>query len=88
MLALHVEFLGHPVALIGVQIFVERLVVARNTAPYARGMGRKDGLNPRQTPSNVKQSQAGHPFVAVINDLQGVVQLKMIETFHHLARRV
>ena len=45
MLGLYPQFACHLVALIGIHIGIELLVVARDGAPHGGGMGDKDGLD-------------------------------------------
>ena len=70
VLALHVQLIGHLVAVIGKEIVVERLVVAGNGTTDARGMSCKDCSNLWHTGVNVEQSEARHPLIAVIDHLQ------------------
>ena len=88
MFALHVEFFGHLVATISPKIFVERLHVARNAAPDARGMRRENSAYLRHMLMNIKQTQAGHPFMALINHLCRSRQHMPIETLDHLCRSI
>ena len=83
MFALHVEFLGHLVSMIGRQIFVQGLIVSRDTSTNARRMGCEKGANLGYLMANVEQSHAGHPFISMINHLLGLVQIKAIKALHH-----
>ena len=85
MFALHVEFLGHLVSVIGRQVFVQGLIVSRNTSPNARCMGCEKGAYLGYLMANVEQSHAGHPFISMINHPRGLVQIKAIKALHYPA---
>ena len=53
VLALHVEFAGHLVAIVALKIFIQGLVVAGYAAAYARGMRRKHRGDSRKVLLNV-----------------------------------
>ena len=84
MFALHVKFFGHLVAAISPKIFVERLHVASNATPDARGMRRENSTYLRHMLMNIEQAQAGHPFMALINHFGRSWQHMAIETLNHL----
>ena len=39
VLALHIEFTGHLVAIVGKQVVIQRFIISRNTSSYACSMG-------------------------------------------------
>ena len=68
VLRLHIQLLGHLVAIVGKKIVVERFVVASDAPPDARGVGGENRGDLRQMMVDIQQSEARHPFVGVIND--------------------
>ena len=69
LLALHVELVSHLVAVICLEIVVERLVVAGDATTDACCVSGEDGCHLRQAVVYVEHTQSGHPFVAVVYDL-------------------
>ena len=82
--ALHVELLCHLVAVVGPQIVVERLVVARNAASDAGGVGCEDrGYLGHELLDH--QGGGGRlPLVGVEHDTLVVQAVVAVETLHHL----
>ena len=88
MLALHVQLARHLITIVGKKIVVERLVVAGDTTSDAGSMGSKQGGYFRKILADIKQAQACHPFVTMINDFILAAQIEVIETFHYLCSTI
>ena len=88
MLALHIQFLCHLVAMIGKKIVVKGFIVACNTASDARSMGGKNGSDGWNMLANIKQTKTRHPLVALINNLFRVVKIIAIEALYNTTGRI
>ena len=91
--ALHVQLGSHLVAVICLKVFVERLVVAGNTASDTCSMCGEDGRNLRHAVVDVECAQTSHPLVSMINNLSLLLSFRLadfagIETLHNKTRCV
>ena len=83
MLAFHVKFLRHLVAIIGKEIVVKRFVVTCNTTTDAGCMSSKHCCHLREMLVYIKNAKTGHPFIAMIDNLLTLAHYMLVETFHN-----
>ena len=82
MLRLHVQFTCHLVAVVCKKIVVQRFLVARNGAAYARGMCRKDGAYLWQLVVDVECTETAHPFIGMVDDPLAGIQKMTVEALN------
>ena len=71
VLGLHVQLAGHLIAVVGMQIVVQRLAVGAYAASYAGGMGSEHRGRHGQQQARGQQTHAGGPLVEVRQDSPG-----------------
>src|SRR5574344_332343 len=85
MLCFHIQFLGHLIPIIGIEIVIERFVVGCNGTTDSRSMSGKDCCHLWHKMLQVKCSQTSLPFMSLKNHIVILSQFKeTIEPLHHL----
>ena len=83
---LHVEFAGHLVAVVCKQIIVEGFVVAGYGASDRSGVRGEYGGDFRDMFADIQRTQAGHPFMCLVDDIIGGCEFVVTEiAFHKFA---
>ena len=86
VLALHVQFPGHLVAVVGEEIVVEGLLVAGYRTADTRSMGGEDGADLGQFIVDVEGTKTAHPLIGMIDDSAlriEIEDLRFVETLYH-----
>ena len=79
----YAEAPGHLVAVISLEILVERKVVAADAAANHRGVGREDGGDGYAGVLYVKEAGSGLPLVELRHHLVGGVEVETVEAGDH-----
>ena len=79
----HVEFIGHLVTEIAVQVVVKRLVVAADAASYAGCMGGEHRSDGRHLMLEIENAHTRGPFVEMSHSIASQRTEMLEETFDH-----
>ena len=85
MFGLHIEFISHLIAIVGVEILIERLVVSGDASTYTCGMGGEYSGYLGHLVLDVQQTEASHPLIAMIYHATVAIDVVTIEALYHSA---
>ena len=81
-----VQFLCHPIAVVGEKIIVQGFAVACDRPADRSGMCGKHGGYFGNMLLDIQRSHTRHPFVGMEDDIGKLRQIEAIKTFRHFSR--